>query len=147
MERLQLGLDEAYGLQPHNKLAEAFGNVVSAIQVRRPPLHWKRLKAKRTGGDDSGEGRGVVFPHLHPPQPSKRLDSPTLNSYQAPAELIGGTLSAAAGHVTGAIQTAGGALMAGGGAIVSGALLPAQQGIKQAFKKIQDKVAEPLRRK
>ena len=33
MEQLQLGLDEAYGLQPRNKVAEAFGNVVSAIQV------------------------------------------------------------------------------------------------------------------
>lgn len=90
-------------------------------------------------------------PNLHPiPYPRSPLivfTPPTLYSYQAPAELIGGTLSAAAGHVTGAIQTAGGALMAGGGAIVSGALLPAQQGLKQAFKKIQDKVAEPLLRR
>ena len=39
IEILQLGLDQAYGLQPQNRLAEAFGNVVSVIQVRSSRLH------------------------------------------------------------------------------------------------------------
>lgn len=52
MERLQLGLDEAYGLQPHNKLAEAFGNVVSAIQVRAAASVRGGDGRPRTGEDD-----------------------------------------------------------------------------------------------
>ena len=68
---------------------------------------------------------------------------------QAPAELLGDTLTDV-GRTVGrtvvsggrtVLREAGGVLRVGGGALVAGAMLPAQ-GIKQVIKKIQDKVAE-----